>query len=130
MKSLFNEIIDCAYGEAICYDMSGYYAHCIDEKLSKLCKSLEEKYPFVKFTHEYIDFTCEFKIIVNVGRITSKQLDKIAAELPGMKMNIADSNRIEFSIDDEKYFENNFINGDHQVTGKSLLKKYGLKVFE
>jgi len=130
MDSLFNEIIDCAYGEAICYDMSGYYSSCIDEKLSELCKSLEEKYPFVKFTQDYVDFTCEFKIIVTVGRITSGQLDKIAAELPGMKMNIADSNRIEFSIDDEKYFENTFINGDHRRTGKALLKKYGLKVFE
>ena len=130
MKSLFNEIIDCAYGEAICYDMSGYYSNLIDKKLSKLCKCLEEKYPFVKFTHEYIDFTCEFKIIATVARITPKQLDEIAAELPNMEMVISDSNKIEFIIDNEKYFENNFINGDHHVTGKALVKKYGLKVIE
>lgn len=132
--SIFNEVVDCAYGEAICYDMSGYYCTRLFDKLKALCANLEKKFPFATFNGGSMDFCCEFCIKVEAKpdkKLTPKRIDKICECLPHMKLSHFDKYEALFAFDDEGYFENNFINNNHHdVTGKNLVKKYGLKVVE
>lgn len=132
INPIFNKIVDCAYGEAICMDISGYYSSILMEKLEELCSILDDKFPFATFSSEFIDWTCEFGIKVEaIQELTPKRLDSICSMLPQMKLINFDKTEALFYFDDEKYFENNFINNNnHRISGKKLAEKYGMELIE
>ena len=134
ISSVFNKVVDTAYGSAICYDMLGYYDECNGSKLYELCTLLEKEYPFANFDYDWINYACEFKIIVEVKsnkKLTPKRIDRICGTLSEMKLSSFNETKAVFVFDDEAYFENKFINTTtHKVTGKKLVEKYGLKVVE
>ena len=133
-STIFNKIVDCAYMEAFCYDMLGYYSSVLYNKLNELCAILNNKFVFATFSTTSIDFSCEFGIVVKAKpnrRLTPIRIDKISKILNQMSLSSFDEKKAVFYFDDEKYFENNFINNNyHEISGKKLVEKFGLELIE
>lgn len=124
----FNDVIKYAYLDAISMAMSSYYSHKIYEEMENICKKLNISYVFLTFTPITIDFTCEIgiKVTANSGsKISPKLMNSISEEIP-FELVSWDSEKMIFYLDNEKYFENRFINSDDYDFLESLITAYDI----
>lgn len=121
-NDLLKKAISYSYNNAECYALATHYAVKIEETLDKLCKAIEQKYPFIKCGHTYENFDCDFNIVF--PHLTEKGLELIKEELKPLELISYKNDEAKFAYKSQMYFEKEYINGEYDYTQiEAIFKK-------